>query len=344
MANATPPTSNPSSRIADLVEKLVASYESDERTQHLNAIFLPSRARTIEILELLRRIVFPGFFDEYRLTDENIRYHVGDLLTQVHDLLYEQARQALRYELNRASSKRDGDECGACDVKADALTNAFLQAIPQLRQRLAMDVQAAYDGDPAAVSTDETIFCYPGFDAVFIHRIAHELYKLQVPLLPRILSEYAHTETGIDIHPGATIGDSFFIDHGTGVVIGETTLIGNNVKIYQGVTLGALSTKGGQMWRGRKRHPTIEDDVTIYGGAIILGGETVIGKGSTIGGAVFITASVPAGHTVTMKQPELRVSANRATRKRQKQQQAEQAQDQAQDQGVLPPHELDFQI
>ena len=187
----------------------------------------------------------------------------------------------------------------------------FLHAIPEVRRKLSLDIQAAFDGDPAATHTDETIFCYPGIDAIFIHRYAHELYRLKLFLLARIFSEYAHNETGIEIHPGAEIGESFFIDHGTGIVIGETVTIGKRVKVYQGVTLGALSTKGGQDWCGMKRHPTIEDDVTIYGGAIILGGTTVIGKGATVGGSVFLTNSVPAGHMVTMKPPELNLKPPR---------------------------------
>jgi serine O-acetyltransferase len=292
----------------------VASYKSDHRTHHLDSTFLPNRDRTIQIIELLRRLIFPGFFDEQRLTTATIHFHAGDLLNRVHELLYEQVREALRYDENRTAGKGKGDACPHCDEKARKIALAFLDRLPELRRLLALDVQAAFDGDPAAVSTDETIFCYPGLDAIFIHRVAHELWSLQVPLLPRIMSEYAHNETGIDIHPGATIGESFFIDHGTGVVIGETTQIGKRVKVYQGVTLGALSTKGGQDWRGRKRHPTLEDEVTIYGGAIILGGETVIGKGATIGGTVFITQSVPPGSTVTMKPPELKVS-NRDARK-----------------------------
>ncbi|MCX5658163.1 MAG: serine acetyltransferase, partial [Planctomycetota bacterium] len=263
----------------------------------------------IQTLELIRRVLFPGYFDETRLTTETIHYHVGDLLTRVHDLLYEQVRQALRYEENRTAGSGRGDACDSCDHEARRVTHEFLARLPELRRMLALDVQAAFDGDPAASSTDETIFCYPGIDAIFIYRVAHELWNLKVPLLPRIMTEYAHNETGVDIHPGATIGESFFIDHGTGVVIGETSEIGNRVKIYQGVTLGAISTKGGQDWRGRKRHPTIEDDVTIYSGANILGGATVIGKGATIGGSVFLTASVPPGHTVTMKPPELKISA-----------------------------------
>ncbi len=304
-----------SATVAHLVARIVESFQAHRGTQHLDATFLPSRKRTIQILELLRHLVFPGFFDEERLSSATVHFHAGELLTRIHDLLYEQIREALRYEENRTKGKGVGDACPHCDSQATRITQQFLERLPELRARLALDVQAAFDGDPAAVSTDETIFCYPGVDAIFTHRVAHELWNLKVPLLPRMMSEYAHNESGIDIHPGAVIGDSFFIDHGTGVVIGETTTIGNRVKIYQGVTLGALSTKGGQVWRGRKRHPTIEDDVTIYGGAIILGGETVIGRGSTIGGSVFLTQSVPPNCTVSMKPPELRVS-NKATRKK----------------------------
>jgi serine O-acetyltransferase len=295
----------------ELVHRIVDSYLSDKRTQHLDSSFLPSRARTIEAIELIRQLLFPGFFDQQRLTSRHIHYHAGELLNRTRDLLYEQVRQALRYDEARTQGKARGDACDTCDVQAEQVTMRFLERVPHLRRMLALDVQAAFDGDPAASSTDETIFCYPGFDAIFIHRVAHELYHLKVPLLPRIMSEYAHNETGIDIHPGATIGESFFIDHGTGVVIGETTIIGNRVKIYQGVTLGAKSTRGGQAYRGLKRHPTVEDDVTIYGGAIILGGDVVIGRGSTIGGSVFVTQSVPPGHLVTMKQPELTINPDK---------------------------------
>ena len=314
-----------------VVESLIQSYRSDERTQYLDATFLPNRDRTVRLLNLLRQLLLPGFFDEHRITSANVRYHAGELLTQAHELLHEQVRQALRYELALAG---DGDDDAASrdrDARARQIVATFLARLVELRRRLALDIQAAFDGDPAARSTDETIFCYPGVHAIIVHRIAHELWQLQVPLLPRMMSECAHSDTGIDIHPGATIGDSFFIDHGTGVVIGETTEIGNRVKLYQGVTLGALSTKGGQAWRDRKRHPSIEDDVTIYGGAIILGGETVIGQGAVIGGAVFLTSSVPAGHTVTMKKPELKVSAPPRRKKPQT------------DEGELP-HAHDFSI
>jgi serine O-acetyltransferase len=297
--------------LPELVARIVESYQDLPDMHHLDSVFLPSRAKTIQIVDLIRRLIFPGFFDEQRLTSATVNYHVGELLNQTHGLLYEQTRQALRYEMNITQGHGKGDDCDDCDERAQEITQAFLASIPELRRLLSLDVGAAFDGDPAAVNNDETIFCYPGIDAIFTHRVAHELWKLKVPLLPRIMSEYTHNQTGIDIHPGATIGESFFLDHGTGVVMGETTVIGRNVKIYQGVTLGALSTKGGQVWRGRKRHPTIEDDVTIYGGAIILGGNTVIGQGSTIGGSVFLTRSVPPHHTVSMKLSELKITAKR---------------------------------
>ncbi len=334
---SSPSNLNPSPASDDLVGRIVDSYHADKRTQHLDSSFLPSRARTIEAIELLRQLMFPGFFDAQRLTSQHIHQHAGELLDRIRELFYEQIRQALRYDQNggaegagRAEGAGEASEAEGSpalavppappalpafpappDAQAGRVTMMFLQRIPHLRRLLALDVQAAFDGDPAASSTDETIFCYPGIDAIFIHRIAHEFYNLKIPLLPRIISEYAHNETGIDIHPGATIGESFFIDHGTGVVIGETSSIGHRVKIYQGVTLGAKSTRGGQAYKGLKRHPTVEDDVTIYGGAIILGGDVVIGQGSTIGGSVFLTQSVPPGHLVTMKQPELTINPDK---------------------------------
>lgn len=303
--------------LSELVARIVGSYHADPSLGHLDSAFLPSRSEAIRIIELLRRLIFPGFFDDQRLTSETVHFHVGELVSQIHERLYEQVRQALRYERSRNRSE-DPTLDDDCDPRARQITIAFLDRIPDLRARLGLDVRASFEGDPAAAHSDETIFCYPGIDAIFIHRMAHELWKLEVPLLPRIISEYAHTQTGIDIHPGAHIGDSFFLDHGTGVVIGETTIIGNRVKVYQGVTLGALSTKGGQAWRGRKRHPTIEDDVTIYGGAIILGGDTVIGKGSTIGGSVFLTRSIPPHHTVSMKLSDLKINPPRPGRSQSK--------------------------
>ncbi len=301
--------------LEDLVERILISYQADDRTQHIDATFLPSRDKTIQILDLMRRLVFPGFFDEQRVTSQSVRFYVADLLHRIRMLMYEQVRQAIRYEENRTGQGR-GDACTQCDQRAQEITDAMLERVPELRRLLALDVQAAYDGDPAAVSTDETIFCYPGLYAIFVHRVAHELYKLGVPLLPRIMSEHAHSLTGIDIHPGAQIGESFFIDHGTGVVIGETTVIGNNVQIYQGVTLGALSPKDAQNWRTRRRHPTIEDNVTIYPNATILGGETVIGRGCTINGSVFLTHSVPPNHTVRVRHPQPELQEKRPRRPR----------------------------
>lgn len=303
----------------DLVDSLVSTYDSNDRMSHLDAEFLPNRARTIEIIELVRRLMFPGFFDTTRLTSEIIRYHVGDVLIQLRALLNDQVRQAIRYDENFKKCDKGGDcKEEACNEKAASLTATFLQRLPHVRHMLSTDINAAFDGDPAARSTDETIFCYPGIDAIFIHRVAHELFDLGIPLLPRIMSEYAHNETGIDIHPGAEIDESFFIDHGTGVVIGETCNIGKHVKVYQGVTLGALSTKGGQAWRGCKRHPTIEDNVTIYGGAIILG-DIIIGHDTTIGGSVFLSQAIPPNHTVTMKTQELDIRERKRPRTRKSQ-------------------------
>lgn len=303
-----------STQLEQVVDALMQSYPQDARTQHIDAIFLPSRDEAIRIIELLRRIVFPGFFDKDRITSDNVRFHIGELLTQVDEVLYEQIRQSMRYGQN-IKDEGSGDDCDECDKMARTATDAMLVYLPELRHAISLDVQAAFDGDPAAKGTDEAVFCYPGIDAIFTHRVAHKLCTLGVPMLPRIMSEYAHNETGVDIHPGATIGESFFIDHATGVVIGETVVIGNRVKVYQGVTLGALSTKGGQSWRGKRRHPTIEDDVTIYAGATILGGDTVIGARSTIAGSVFVTTSVPQDHTVVADLPTPKVKARRGANK-----------------------------
>ena len=298
----------------DPTTALLSSYAADPRTIAVGARFLPSRARVIGLIEALRRLTFPGFFEAEPLGPERLEEETRRRLAGFDALLYEQVRHALRYGLNRAGEGRNGrgDECDDCDVRAREVTDAFLRRIPEVRRLLGTDVQAAFDGDPATDHTDETVFCYPGIDAIFTHRYAHELCRLKVPMLPRIMSEVAHSETGIDIHPGARIGEGLFIDHGTGIVIGETCEIGRGVTLYQGVTLGALSLKGGHdRWAGRKRHPTLEDEVTVYGGAIILGGGTVIGRGATIGGTVFLTRSVPAGHTVSMEAPSLKVSPPR---------------------------------
>ncbi len=292
--------------LPEVVEKLVESARALPNLTHLDSVLLPNRDAIIEVVKLLRELVFPGYFGKQGLTPVNVQFRLGELTVEVADILYEQVRRCLRYRKQIPEGKMD-DECRECDDAAAEIVHAFLVKLPTVRQRLSEDVQAAYESDPAAKGTDETIFCYPGLLAIFVQRMAHELYAMNVPLLPRIMTEYAHSLTGIDIHPGAALGRSFFIDHGTGVVIGETTTIGNNVKIYQGVTLGALAPdRYVEEFRSRKRHPTIEDDVIIYAGATILGGETIIGKGALIGGNVFITASVPAFNRVTADPPKLK--------------------------------------
>jgi serine O-acetyltransferase len=286
--------------IQPLTQAIVESYQESASTRHIDAGHLPNRDAIIELIKLIRELLFPGYFGKQNLSAATLNAHVAELLATIQEKLFEQVRNAIRHQATRR-----GAECPTCDATAEAIVQEFLGTIPQLRATLATDVQAAFDGDPAAADTDEIIFSYPGLFAITINRIAHELHKQQVPLIPRIMTEYAHNLTGIDIHPGATLGDYFFIDHGTGVVIGETVIIGQHVKLYQSVTLGALSTRGGQILRGSKRHPTLEDDVTVYSGATILGGDTVIGKGATINGNVFITQSVPPHTRVSMKNPEL---------------------------------------
>jgi len=284
----------------ELVAAIVASYPDEPRTRHIDAGYLPSRDIIIELIQQLRELIYPGYFGKQNLDSATIEYHAGALLSSIHDKLLNQIGNAIRHQASRR-----GEPVPDCTERAEQIVREFLALIPRLRAILATDVQAAFDGDPAANDTDEIIFSYPGLIAITVHRLAHELYLRQVPLIPRIMSEYAHSRTGIDIHPGATIGEYFFIDHGTGIVIGETVHIGTHVKIYQGVTLGALSTRGGQALRGVKRHPTLENEVTIYSGASILGGETVIGEGAVINGNAFVTQSVPAHTRVSVKNPEL---------------------------------------
>jgi len=296
------------SKLGELVQRVVASYEADARTQHIERTYLPSRVETIRLVQDLMELLYPGFIGRQRLTRHNVAYHVGDLLPRISEATFRQIRMCLCY-VNEMAHPGGVDEAGCAD-RARKVTVNFLEAIPAIRELLAGDVQAAYDGDPAALNLDEILLSYPGLLAISVHRLAHNFYKADVPLMPRIMSEWAHAQTGIDIHPGARIGRNFFIDHGTGVVIGETTDIGENVKIYQGVTLGALSfpkDERGRLIRGAKRHPTVRDRVTIYANAIILGGETEIGEGSVVGGSVFVTTSVPPNSVVTIKPPELRL-------------------------------------
>ena len=303
-------------RLPEVVESLVASVVAEPSMRHLNRVLLPSRDVIVETIKVLRQLVFPGYFGKQGLTSENVTYRVGELALEVSDMLYEQVRCCLRYRRQIPGGASDGELCETCDSEAARIVSTFFDRLPEVRTILAADVQAAFDSDPAAKSTDETIFCYPGLFAIFVQRVAHEFYQMDVPLLPRIMTEYAHSLTGIDIHPGAKLGRSFFIDHGTGVVIGETSEIGNNVKLYQGVTLGAVAPQFGQELRGHKRHPTIEDDVIIYSGATILGGETVIGRGALIGGNVFITQSVPPYNRVTAEPPKLKYREQRGRRRR----------------------------
>jgi len=285
---------------SELVEELVASYLKDPITRHIDAERLPSRDTIIEIVHLLRELLFPGYFGKQNLASQTLEYHAGNLLISIHDKLLEQVQNAIQQQATHAKTS-----VSDAPAKAHTIVHEFLATIPRLRAVLATDAQAAFEGDPAASGTEEIIFSYPGFFAISVFRLAHELHIRDVPLIPRIMTEYAHSRTGVDIHPGASIDEYFFIDHGTGVVIGETTHIGTRAKIYQGVTLGALSTRAGQKLRGVKRHPTLEDEVTVYSGASILGGETVIGKGVVVSSNVFVTKSVPPRTRVTVKNPEL---------------------------------------
>ncbi|MHC4715959.1 MAG: serine O-acetyltransferase [Planctomycetota bacterium] len=296
-----------------LTDAIIASYHAAKRTQRIGSAFLPSRDAIVEIIGELRQLVFPGFFGKLALTRANVRYHVGDLLVRLGRRLAEQIFQCLLYGAAREGNGEEPD----CR-QADTMARRFLRRIPHIRDMLALDAQAAYDGDPAAKSVDEVIYCYPGFYAITVYRLAHELLRLGVPLMPRIMAEHAHSVTGTDIHPGAQIGKSFFIDHATGVVIGETSRIGDNAKIYHGVTLGALSfpkDERGRIIKGLQRHPTLGDRVTIYPNATILGGATVIGSGATIGGNTYITESVPPNTVVGHKRPELSVRPKRRGRR-----------------------------
>lgn len=300
--------------IGQAVRRTAESILADARTHHLSSARLPDRDAITAMLHDLDAVLFPGFVGSREISRESINEHVRSVLESVVQTLWEQVSRSLRYaEHIDVRGPDTEDRCAACDAQAATVVTRFLEALPSLRRQLSLDVQAAYDGDPAAQHTDEIIFCYPGIRALSIHRVANLLYQYDVPLIPRIMAEYAHSMTGIDIHPGARIGASFFLDHGTGVVIGETTVIGDHCKIYQGVTLGAKSfqkDERGRLMRGVKRHPTLEDHVTVYAGATILGGDTTIGAGSVINGGVFLTNSVPPGHVVRAPRVELTLRNN----------------------------------
>ena len=296
-------------QLPELTQRIVKTYTEVSAISHLGHCPLPNYEVVAAAIEDLKEIIYPGYRRREGLHIGNVTYHVGDLIDGLHDKLTTQIGRALRHEAGFSN------DC-APDHDFEALGQAkailFLEELPELRRMLALDAQAALDGDPAVKTLDEVIFCYPGLEAVTVYRLAHALHQLEVPLIPRMMTEWAHSKTGIDIHPGAKIGQHFFIDHGTGVVIGETCEIGNHVKLYQGVTLGALSfaTDGdGNLVRGQKRHPTIEDSVVIYANATVLGGLTVIGHHSVIGSSVWLTRSLEPRTTVVLEKPKLRIRA-----------------------------------
>ena len=301
---AAPPEKELRQELPRVVSDIVKSYKKEKQLSYSSMYPIPSLDSIIQVLHDLNEILYPGYHGHQGVDDSNLHFHIGETTHRVFEDLSVQISKSLRHECK--SSNR---LCDVCTDLGQEEALKFLKKIPKLRELLAEDVQAIYDGDPAAKSLEEVIFSYPGLKAITIYRIAHELHIQGIPLLPRIMTEYAHAVTGIDIHPGAKIGRRFCIDHGTGVVIGETTEIGNNVKLYQGVTLGALSfprDEKGNLVRGKKRHPTIEDDVTMYAGATILGGETRIGKGAVIGGNAWLTTSVGPGTKVIIEAPKLR--------------------------------------
>lgn len=296
--------------LPELTDRIVDTYHDITTINHLGHCPLPSVDAVIEIAESLKEILYPGYRKRQNLHFGNVTYHVGDLIDALHDRLTQQIARALRHDYRRKNMLACGELQPDFEAIGQEKTLKFLQRLPDVRHLLATDVQAAYDGDPAAGSLDEIIFCYPGLEAITIYRLAHELHTLGVPLIPRMLSEWAHGRTGIDIHPGANIGPSFFIDHGTGVVIGATTDIAAGVKLYQGVTLGALSfakDEEGNLVRTTKRHPTIEENVVIYANATVLGGTTVIGRNSVIGASASVYETIPPNTVVTLEKPTLRM-------------------------------------
>lgn len=294
-------------QLPDVTERIVATYDRDGKMNHLDHCPLPRYDEIVAAINELNEIMFPGYRRREGLHHGNISYYVGDLVDRLHDRLTTQIGRALRHDAGATSDCNSAEDF---DALGQAKTLQFLDQLPELREILATDVQAAYDGDPACKSPAEVIFCYPGLEAITVYRLAHLLYELSIPFIPRMMSEWAHSRTGIDIHPGATIGRYFFIDHGTGVVVGETSHIGEHVKLYQGVTLGALSfptDEDGQLVRGQKRHPTLEDGVVVYANATILGGRTVVGHHSVIGSSVWLTRSVEPHTTVVLEAPKLRL-------------------------------------
>jgi serine O-acetyltransferase len=294
-------------QLPEITERIVATYERSGKINHLDHCPLPRYDEIVAAIHELNEIMFPGYRRREGLHQGNIGYYVGDLVDRLHDRLTTQIGRALRHD---AGATSDCESAEDFEALGQAKTLLFLEQLPMIRELLATDVQAAYDGDPACKSPAEVIFCYPGLEAITVYRLAHLLHELSIPFIPRMMSEWAHSRTGIDIHPGATIGPYFFIDHGTGVVVGETSHIGSHVKLYQGVTLGALSfptDEDGQLVRGQKRHPTLEDGVVVYANATILGGRTVVGHHSVIGSSVWLTRTVAPHTTVVLETPNLRL-------------------------------------
>ena len=296
--------------LPDSVNAINYNYTQSDLLLGKSDKYLPVRSTIIDILDDLKRLMFPGYFSTDRVDVTNASYYTGQILSSLHLKLRKQIALALAYDREPGIFSSNPDII----AEAENICCNFFESVPHIQEMLLLDVQAGYDGDPAADSKEQIIFSYPGFYATFVYRIAHELYKMKVPFIPRVMTEHAHGKTGIDINSGATIGKYFFMDHGTGIVIGETTIIGDYVKLYQGVTLGALSTRGGQHLAGVKRHPTIEDRVTIYSNATVLGGETIIGADSVIGGGAFITSSIPANTRVSVTPPELAIKQDTHTR------------------------------
>ncbi len=299
-------------RAREITHRICATYEDEEGINHLDGSNMPQREAVLDVLERLLEICFPGYTGRQFFDRAGLQFAIGDYVNGAFRDLTEQVRRAIAYRCQNRC-----EEVLQCRRQAEDAVMGLLDRLPEIRTVLKTDIHAALDGDPAAQSTDEIVIAYPAARAIAVQRIAHELYQADVPLIPRVMGEFAHTETGIDIHPGATIGERFFIDHGTGVVVGETAVIGRNVKLYQGVTLGALSfpkDESGRIIKGKKRHPNIEDDVTIYAGATILG-DVTIGAGSVIGGNVWLTESVPPGSKVTISPPDLTIRTPKKKRR-----------------------------
>lgn len=296
------------------IAEMVETCKGDEILSHVDASLMPSRGEVVEILHDLEDILFPGFFGKQELDGSYLQFHLGNEMHVTYEKLAYQITKALAYSCRSARGA-----CSDCGEAGQHQALEFMKRLPSIRKLLSGDVRAAYKNDPAAKSHDEVVISYPAVRAITYYRIAHELFDMGVPIIPRIMTEHGHSETGIDIHPGAKIGESFFIDHGTGVVIGETTEIGKNVVLYQGVTLGALHfarDEKGELARGQKRHPRVEDNVTIYASATILGGDTVIGRDSVIGGNVWLVESVPPFSKIVTEYRQLKITSRKEAGKK----------------------------